>query len=256
MKKWIFAMTCLLGCFALRAQEPAADGQEPGEDRISVDRLSPEVAAASGERSEWLPSFTGVHVVGPVKIRFVPAPADQGPRIVYDTKGIFTSKFKATVNKDKVLIISEKYDAKRQSVTEVTLYYNTLRSARFDGADVTVEQPFEATMFDLYISGGAVVTAAFDVQDLYLQLTGKSTLTLTGRARYLSVEASTGKLDASALDVTAATVMATHKAGVLLDVDERIEATASTGAKIRYRGAPPVLRGTTSIFGGEILSVE
>ena len=29
MKKWIFAMTCLLGCLALRAQEPAADGQEP-----------------------------------------------------------------------------------------------------------------------------------------------------------------------------------------------------------------------------------
>lgn len=70
------------------------------------------------------------------------------------------------------------------------------------------------------------------------------------------MEASTGKLDASALDVTAATVNATHKADVLLDVDERIEATASTGAKIRYRGAPPVLRGTTSIFGGEILSVE
>lgn len=255
MKKWIFAVTCLLGCLALRAQEPVAAGQESGE-RISRDKLSPEVAAASGERSEWLPSFSGVHVAGPVKIRLVPAPADQGPRIVYDTKGIFNSRFKASVNKDKVLIISERYDAKRQSVTEVTLYYNSLESARFDGADVSVEEPVRATMFDLYVSGGTVMTAAFDVQDLYLELTGKSTLTLTGRARYLSVDASTGRLDASALDVLAAAVTASHKADVLLDVDERIEAKASTGATIRYRGNPPVLRGTTSVFGGEILSVE
>lgn len=256
MKKWIFAMTCLLGCLALRAQEPASSSGEPDGQQISRDKLSPEVAAASGERSEWLPSFKGVHVAGPVKIRFVPAPADQGPRIVYDTKGIFNSRFKAAVNKDKILVISERYDAKRQSVTEVTLYYNSLETARFDGADATVEQPLQATMFDLYVSGGAVVTAAFDVQDLYLELTGKSTLTLTGRARYLSVNASTGQLDASALEVMAATVAASHKADVLLDVDERIEAKASTGARIRYRGNPAVLRGTTSVFGGEILSVE
>lgn len=256
MNKWIIAMTCLLGSLVLRAQEPVAVGGESEGPQISRDKLSPEVAAATGERSEWLPSFTGVHVAGPVKIRFVPAPADQGPRIVYDTKGIFTSKFKAAVNKDKILIVTERYDAKRQSVTEVTLYYNSLESARFDGADVTVEQPLQATMFDLYVSGGAVVTAACDVQDLYLELTGKSTLTLTGRARYLSVDASTGQLDASALEVMAATVAASHKADVLLDVDERIEAKASTGAKIRYRGNPSVLRGTTSVFGGEILSVE
>lgn len=255
MKKWIFGMISLFVCLSVGAQEPDA-AQPAGDGQIRMDKLSPEVAAASGERSEWLPSFSRLHVAGPVKIRLIPAQADQGPRVVYDTKGIFNSKFKASVNKDKVLIISERFDAKRQSVTEVTLYYNSLESARFDGADVTVEEPLTATMFDLYASGGAVVTAAIDVQDLFLELTGKTTVTLTGRARYLSLDVSTGKLDASALDVMAATVAASHKAEVLLDVDERIEATASTGATIRYKGSPAVLRGTTSIFGGEIVSVE
>lgn len=69
-----------------------------------------------------------------------------------------------------------------------------------------------ATVLDLTVGGMAQVTARMDVKDLKMELTGKSTATLTGAVRYLSLFVSTGKLEAAGLEVMAAEANVTSSA--------------------------------------------
>lgn len=46
----------------------------------------------------------------PLDVKFVQVPDTEAPKIVYDTKGSYTTKFRAEV-KDKVLRITERSDA-------------------------------------------------------------------------------------------------------------------------------------------------
>ena len=183
--------------------------------------------AETGERREWLTSFTAVEVSAPLDVKFVQVPDTEAPKIVYDTKGSYTTKFRAEV-KDKVLRITERSDARR----------------------------LVATVLDLTVGGMAQVTARMDVKDLKMELTGKSTATLTGAVRYLSLFVSTGKLEAAGLEVMAAEANVTSSGVAALWVTDRFQGKTSTGGKITYKGAPPIVRSGAKFMGGDITRVE
>ena len=81
MKRWILSLALLTLGFTASAQN----------DLIDRGELAPEIAAASGEKMEWLPSFNGVIVEGLFRIRFERVPMDQAPKIVFNTKGVYDS---------------------------------------------------------------------------------------------------------------------------------------------------------------------
>ena len=136
--------------------------------------------AAAGERREWLTSLTAVEVAAPLDVKFVQVPDTEAPKIVYDTKGSYTTKFRAEV-KDKTLRISERPDSRRPDRTEGTVYYNTLQSVSLSGAAAVFEGTVDAVQLDLTLGRKASLTAAFDVKDLRMELTGGSSATLTAR---------------------------------------------------------------------------
>lgn len=205
--------------------------------------------------SEWLTSFTEVRVDGDMQIEFIKIPDTEAPKIVYDRKGNYTSKFSAAVSKG-VLIITEKVDSKRPSKTEVKIYYNTLAVVSIAKATVTFVDTLDYGMMDVTVSGGAYVKAKFDVKDLKLDITGKSRADFTGDVRYLTLNVSTAKFDAPNLDVMSAMVDASHNAALFLNISERLVAKASTGAKITYDGKPQLVRSASTMFGGEINPVQ
>ena len=94
--------------------------------------------AEAGERREWLTSFTAVEVSAPLDVKFVQVPDTEAPKIVYDTKGSYTTKFRAEV-KDKVLRITERSDARRPDRTSVTVYYNSLERVAIADAVATFD---------------------------------------------------------------------------------------------------------------------
>ena len=102
MKKMILSAVMLVFAASGRAQEAGA--------------------ASPTEHNEWLTTFEAVAVDADLDIKFVKVPDTEAPKIVYDTKGSYTSKFRAEV-KDKTLRISEKYDSRRPDRTQVTVYY-------------------------------------------------------------------------------------------------------------------------------------
>ena len=138
-----------------------------------------ESPANSGEQREWLTSFTAVEVTAPVDLHFYRVPDTEAPKIIYDTKGSYTTRFRFGVQ-DKVLRISERPDSRRPERTQVSVYYNSLDRIAIADAVATFDSTLVATVLDLTVGGMAEVKAPMAVKDLKLDITGKSRVTLTG----------------------------------------------------------------------------
>ena len=211
MKKMILSAVMLVFAASGRAQEAGA--------------------ASPTEHNEWLTTFEAVAVDADLDIKFVKVPDTEAPKIVYDTKGSYTTKFRAEV-RDKVLRITERSDARRPERTSVTVYYNSLERIAIADAVASFEGTLAATLLDMTVGGMAQVTAKLDVKDLKMELTGKSTATLTGAVRYLSLFVSTGKLEAAGLEVMAAEVNVTSSGAAALWVTDRFQ--GKTSATFEY----------------------
>ena len=141
----------------------------------------------------------------------------------------------------------------RSGVRGLMLYLDLRQSVE---AVATFDSTLVATVLDLTVGGMAQVTARMDVKDLKMELTGKSTATLTGAVRYLSLFVSTGKLEAAGLEVMAAEANVTSSGVAALWVTDRFQGKTSTGGKITYKGAPPIVRSGAKFMGGDITRVE
>ena len=207
-------------------------------------------------KTDWLTPFNKIKVDAPLNVVFKKVATDEECRITYDTKGNITSKFKFEVDAKGVLVVSEKADPKRTTVTDVTIYYNTLREVKIAHAKAEFENCIECKMFDLGVSGGAMVSLDVNTLDLAVECTGVSRLTINGSTKYLTMRVSTAKVNCSALSTVATIIDALHSAEVRVVVSERLEATTETGAKLLYKGHPTILRDHTAIFGGDIININ
>ena len=194
-------------------------------------------------------------MAAPLDIRFVRVPDTEAPKIIYDTKGSTSTRFRFEV-RDRVLTITERPDSRRTERTQVTVCYNTLERIAVADAVAKFDSTLRATVLDLTIGGEARVEAQLAVKDLNLNQTGRSRATLSGEARYLTLYLSTGSLDARALETMSTEANVTSSGTATLWVTDRFEGKTSTGGKITYRGTPTVVRGGTKFMGGDITRVE
>ena len=214
-------------------------------------------SADNTRHSEWLPEFTGVRIRAAIEIRLVKVPDSEAPRIVYDTKGVTDSKFKAQVDKSGMLNITERIQRDSRSRTVVEVCYHTLESVDISGAEATFGQSIEQPMLNIVVSGGGKVTAETDVVDLEVELSGKNTRAkLAGKARYAEIAASGGVVDASALEAVSAEVTASLGAEVTVRATERIVTSASTSATVTYRGNPVIRKARAAVLGGTVKDVS
>lgn len=209
----------------------------------------------AGPQSEWLPAFTAVVVEGPVDVRLIRVPETEAPKVEYDTKGSYTTKFRAEV-RERVLYIRERADSRRPSRTEVTLRYNGIDRVEASEASLRFADTIDIELFDLRLQNGARMEAAVDIQDLKADLSGASEATLRGDIRYLTLTIAGGRFDATEAYCMAASVVAQSKAQVLLDVDDRLEGSVATNASIRYKRQPALLRTATRFMAGAIAEIE
>lgn len=234
MKKLILSVMMLAAAFVCRAQG---------------------TLSASGERSEWLPSFTSIVAEGPFDIVLVGVPDSVAPKVVYDTKGSYTTRFRAEV-KDRVLHIREKADARRPDRTQVRVCYNTMRTLDVTDSDVSFADTVSQPMLDVTVAGYGNLSGKLDVKDLDMNVSGHSTVMLSGRVRYLTLFVSSGKVDAVALETMSARVNVQSNASVTLNVTDRLEGRTSTGGIIRYKGEPAILRNAMKFMAGDIKPLE
>ena len=207
-------------------------------------------------KTHWLVPFDKIKIDGPMNVTLKRVETADASKIVYDTKGNITSKFKFDVDRDGTLVVSEKADSKRTTVTDVAIYYNSLSDVKISHAKSVFESKIESSLFDLSVSGGAIVSLEIEAIDIAAECTGPSRLTLSGSTKYLTMRASSAKVNCSELSAVSATIEASHSSEVRLVVSERLEATTSTGAKLLYKGNPTIVREHTAIFGGDIININ
>lgn len=248
MKRFIIAILLMFSTIALSAQEvksvdvqgeAAADGAVLPESRPI---------------KEFLSTFTAIKVDAPIELTLIKLSGDESPYIVFDTKGVYTSKFTAEVDsKTKTLKISERNDPKRESVTEVKVYFRELTDINISRANTKVEGVLSSQLMDIYISNDANFAAEIDVLDLVMFASGKSRVVVTGNTHYQTADISTAEYDGSALSSISTVVEALHSATVKVNAVERLQAKTSTGGKILYYSQPVILRSEVTMFGGEII---
>lgn len=208
-------------------------------------------------KTDWLAPFTKVVVDGPIIINFKRVSSAEELKVVYDTKGSLASRFRAVVDKNGVLNISERFDSKQSApTTEVTLYYKELDNIKIAHSTATFAEPVKATTLDVLVSGGAVVTLPIDTLDAVVECTGSSRMVLSGRSRYFKIDVSTAKINAFELETVSLNVNASHGAELKAMVMERLEAVTSTSAKLFYKGKPQIVRNRNSLFGGDIVAMD
>lgn len=202
---------------------------------------------------EYLSSFTAIKVDAPIKLTLIKVDATQAPEIIYDTKGVTTSRFTAEVNRrNNSLEISERSDSRRESITEVTVYFHTLTDISISKADVTIQGVLDTQLLDIEISNDSHFTAEIDVLDLYLTASGRSCILLSGDTRYQTVDISTAEYNATELESMSCVAVSSHNAQVKIDATERLECRTTTGGSIGYKSTPQILRTEVTLFGGEI----
>ena len=234
MKKLFFSIVMIAAALGARAQQ---------------------TAPAAAEKSEWLPAFTRVEASGAFDVVFERVPDSEAPKIVYDTKGSYTTKFRAEV-KDRVLHIRERIDSRRPERTQVRVCYNTLSSFALTDAKASLADTLRQSLLDVALSGGASLEGALEVQDLDMSVSDKASALLGGSARYLTLQVSGGQVNAAELETMSAHVSAQSNAEVRVWVTDRLEARTSTGAVLRYKGEPAIVRTALKFMGGEIKPLE
>lgn len=244
MKRLVALLILAMAVGAASAQTTTTTETTPVEQEVSQ------------PQTDWLATFYGVKIDGPMNVQFKKVEAVEESRIIYDTKGNTTSKFKFEIDKKGTLVVSEKNDPKRTTVTDVVIYYYTLRDVKISHAKAEFEGTLERKLFDLTVSGGAIVSLDVDMLDVAIDCTGSSQLTLKGKIKYLTMRASTAKVDCSRLSAVSATIVAATSSEVRVSVDERLEVTTSTGAKVLYKGHPAILRNHIVAFGGDIININ
>ena len=239
MRRYILAILPLLLCLTeLSAQEPTQQVDAPVSQPVK----------------EFISSFTAIEVDAPIKLTLIKIESYEAPYIIYDTKGVFTSKFSAEVDKkSSTLKISERNDPKRTSITEVKVFFNSLTDIHISKADTTVEGTINSQLLDIHISNDANFIADIDVLDIMLSVSGKSRVVLTGATRYQTADISTAEYDGARLTSVSTTVESSHSATARVYATERLSAKTSTGGKVLYRSEPVILRTEITLFGGEIL---
>ena len=234
MKKLFFSIVMIAAALGVRAQQ---------------------TAPAAAEKNEWLPAFTRIEASGAFDVVFERVPDSEAPKIVYDTKGSYTTKFRAE-GKARVLHIRERIDSRRPERTQVRVCYNTLSSFALTDAKASLADTLRQSLLDVALSGGASLEGALEVQDLDMSVSDKASALLGGSARYLTLQASGGQVNAAELETMSARASAQSNAEVRVWGTDRREARTSTGAVLRYRGEPAIVRTALKFMGGEIKPLE
>ena len=236
MKRYLSLFVAVICSSIAYAQQPVTSNSEPVK--------------------QWTSSFNALDVDASIKLTLTPVGQDEAPYIIYDTKGVESSKFTVEVDREGVLKIRERYDPKRVGVTEVKLYYNSLIDIRLSRADTHVDGVLAGKIMDIDVSNGAQLVAEVDTKDIKIRISGDSRVEISGSTLYHDADVATAKYNAVELESVSTIVRAEHNAEVKVDAIGRLEAKSSTGGKIFYKSEPELLRTEKSLFGVDVQQLK
>ena len=141
----------------------------------------------------------------------------------------------------------------RKTNVKVYVTYTRLEKIYASSAsNVFSEGPIKASSMDISVSSAATVEVSLDAGDVSADVSSAGDIVLEGKCRSLEVEASSaGDIDAYRLESENVRARASSAGSIKLTATKELDARASSGGDVRYRGNP-LKTNTDSSSGGSV----
>lgn len=141
----------------------------------------------------------------------------------------------------------------RKTNVKVYVTYVTLDKIYASSAsNVFSEGTIKASSIDISVSSAATVEVSLDVINVTADVSSAGDIVLEGKAQSLEVEASSaGDVDAYRLECESVRARASSAGSIKVTATKELDARASSGGDVRYRGNP-MKTNTDSSSGGSV----
>lgn len=141
---------------------------------------------------------------------------------------------------------------KNDNVKVYVTYVKINKIYASSAANVFAEGVLQAEDLELQASSAADIELKIEARDVRVHASSAADIILEGTAKSINADASSsGEIDAYALQVESADAQASSAGSIKLSVSQALEAGASSGGSIRYRGNPSRTN-THSSSGGSV----
>jgi hypothetical protein len=137
-----------------------------------------------------------------------------------------------------------------KSVKAYVTYVELDKIVATSASNVFSDGTIKSNSMEIHASSAATVEVNIDVNDLQVSASSAADVNIEGKAKTLDGEAgSAGEVDAYGLTAESATVSATSAGSIKVNVSSALDAKASSGGSIRYRGNPSKTNSNSSSGG-------
>lgn len=151
----------------------------------------------------------------------------------------------------KIHMAEGRYNNSRTVKVYVT-YVEVDRLSASSAANIYADGPISSKSLSLSSSSAGTIELSVDAESVSVSASSAGDIELKGKAKRVSIDASSaGEVDAYDLDAEEANASASSGADVKLSVTQKLDARASSGGSIRYRGSPAKTN-TNSSSGGSV----
>lgn len=133
----------------------------------------------------------------------------------------------------------------------VKLRYKTLEAISAEGgSSVLASNVVESNILLLTVQNKSSISFEVDVRDLTIDALTSGKVSMTGKADYLNIKANTASsVNTITMDVQNANIVTNTNSECYATSKIRFEAKANTNSSIFYKGAPEIVKTSTSTFG-------
>jgi hypothetical protein len=183
-----------------------------------------------------LSSFTSISVGEAIDVYLKQGSSES---VKVEVSGIDLDEVLTEVKGDRLKIHLERGNYRNIEV-DVWVTYKTIESIDMSSASsVVTEGVLKAGSLSIDASSAADGTLELDVESLEADVSSSADLEVSGKVSMMDISvASAGKFDAYNLDCEEAEVSASSAGSARVNVSKRIDANASSGGSIRYKGNP------------------
>lgn len=141
---------------------------------------------------------------------------------------------------------------RRANVKAYVTYVNIDKISASSASNVFSEEMIKVKSMDINASSAATVELSLDAESVVADVSSAGDIVLEGKARKLDVEASSaGDIDAYRLESEEVKASASSAGSIKITATKELDARASSGGDVRYRGNP-MKTNTDSSSGGSV----
>jgi len=141
---------------------------------------------------------------------------------------------------------------RNRNVKVYVTYVNLNKVSASSASNVFSEGTIRSGSFDVSVSSAASVELAIEAESSMVEASSAGDVVLEGKVKKLEVEASSaGEIDAYGLESEMVSAGASSAGSIKVNVTKQLDAHASSGGSIRYRGSP-ARTNTDSSSGGSV----